>query len=241
MYQSIDDRNDRLCGTSHGPDQPRVPSERAGRIAVRGPRRAHCLGLRLKGHKERCAMLAAFGFEALGVVVGDMYFVDPNPLPGQETPERGVRLELRLIDRAEPQGSIYAGVPIAFKRPVWRVDLFGSTESPPGTLDRAHHHARFDGWEPGRRHFVPELSADPLSWLADQLADPAAVLARAGVDPDEVTEADKTGLAVAAPGIVAVVKRMLDGVRDGELAPAPAEPGAAARTGWLCGRPGSGQ
>jgi hypothetical protein len=42
-----------------------------------------------------------------------------------------------------------------------------------------------------------------------------------------------TGLAGAAPEIVAVVKRMLDGVRDGELAPAPAEPVAAARTGWL--------
>jgi hypothetical protein len=178
-------------------------------------------------------MLAAFGFETLGVVVGDMFFVDPDPLTGQETPERGVRLELRLVDRADPQGSIYAGVPIAFTRPVWRVDLFGSTESPPGTLDRAHHHPRFDGWEPGRRHFVPELSADPLSWLADQLADPAAVLARAGVDTDEVSEADKAGLAAAAPEIVAAVKRMLDGVRDGELASAPAEPVAAARTGWL--------
>ncbi|MFZ0905170.1 MAG: hypothetical protein WAN71_15135 [Mycobacterium sp.] len=178
-------------------------------------------------------MFAAFGFEAVGVVVGDMYFVDPAPLAGQETPERGVRLELRLIGRAEPQGSMYAGVPIAFNRPVWRVDLFGSTESPPGTLDRAHHHPHFNGWEPSRRHFVPELSADPLSWLADQLADPAAVLTRAGVDTDEVTEADKTGLAAAAPEIVAAVKRMLDGVRDGELAPAPAELVAAARTGWL--------
>lgn len=178
-------------------------------------------------------MLAAFGFEALGVVVGDMYFVDPAPLEGQETPERGVRLELRLVDRDQPQGSIYAGVPIAFTRPVWRVDLFGSTESPPGTLDRAHHHPRFNGWEPGRRHFVPELSADPVAWLADQLADPAAVLARAGVDPDEVSEADKNGLAAAAPDIVAAVKRMLDGVRYGELAPSPPEPVAAARTGWL--------
>ena len=178
-------------------------------------------------------MLAAFGFENLGVVVGDMYFVDPNPRAGQETPERGVRLELRLIDRAEPQGSIYAGIPIAFTRPVWRVDLFGSTKSAPGTLDRAHHHPRFDGWEPGRRHFVAELSADPVSWLADQLADPAAVLARAGVESDLVTEADKTGLAAAGPEIVAAVKRMLDGVRDGTLAPAPAEPVAAARTGWL--------
>jgi hypothetical protein len=178
-------------------------------------------------------MFAAFGFEALGVVVGDMYFIDPVPLTGQETPERGVRLELRLVDRAEPQGSIYAGVPIAFTRPVWRVDLFGSTESPPGTLDRAHHHPRFDGWEPERRHFVDELSADPLSWLADQLADPAAVLARAGVEPDEFTKADETGLAAAAPEIVAAVQRMLDGVRNGDLAPAPAEPVAAARTGWL--------
>lgn len=178
-------------------------------------------------------MLAAFGFETMGVVVGDMFFVDPRPLEGQETPERGVRLELRLVDRDEPQGSIYAGVPICFNRPVWRVDLFGSTESPPGTLDRAHHHPRFDGWEPGRRHFVPELSADPVAWLADQLADPAAVLARAGVDPDEVPEADKAGLAAAAPEIVAAVKRMLDSVRDGELAPAPPEPVAAARTGWL--------
>lgn len=178
-------------------------------------------------------MLAAFGFETLGVVVGDMFFVDPAPLEGQETPERGVRLELRLIDRAEPQGSIYAGVPIAFNRPVWRVDLFGSTESPPGTLDRAHHHPRFNGWEPSRRHFVPELSADPLTWLADQLADPDAVLARAGVGADEVTDADRKGLAAAAPEIVAAVKRMLDGVRDGTLAPAAAEPVAAARTGWL--------
>lgn len=178
-------------------------------------------------------MLAAFGFESLGVVVGDMYFIDPNPLEGQETPERGVRLELRITDRDEPRGSIYAGVPIAFTRPLWRVDLFGSTQSPPGTLDRAHHHPRFDGWEPGRRRFVPELTADPVSWLAGQLADPDAVLARAGVDPAEVSEADKKGLAAAAPEIVAAVRRLLDGVRDGELAPAPAQPVAAARTGWL--------
>jgi hypothetical protein len=185
------------------------------------------------GTRKGYAMFAAFGFEAMGVVVGDMYFVDPTPLEGQETPERGVRLELRLVDRAEPQGSIYAGVPIAFTRPVWRVDLFGSTESPPGTLDRAHHHPRFNGWEPSRRNFVPELSADPLSWLAGELADPDAVLARAGVDADDVSDADKAGLAAAGPEIVATVKRMLDGVRSGELAPAPAERVAATRTGWL--------
>ena len=46
-------------------------------------------------------------------------------------------------------------------------------------------------------------------------------------------DADKAGLAAAAPEIVAAVKRMLDGVRDGDLAPSPPEPVAAARTGWL--------
>jgi hypothetical protein len=64
-------------------------------------------------------MFAAFGFETLGVVVGDMYFVDPTPLEGQETPERGVRSKLRLVDRAEPQGSV------RFRRPRrgrnWRI------------------------------------------------------------------------------------------------------------------------
>jgi hypothetical protein len=37
-------------------------------------------------------MLYAFGFEQVGVVVGDLYFVDPNPREGQEGAEHGVRL-----------------------------------------------------------------------------------------------------------------------------------------------------
>lgn len=178
-------------------------------------------------------MLAAFGFETIGVLVGDTYFLDPYQKPGQEGPERGVRLEIRLVDRAEPQGSVYAGVPIGFGRPVWRVDLFGTVGSAPGTLDRAHHHPRFEGWEPGRRFFEPELSADPLAWLGGQLADPAALLARAGVPSEKVTKADEQGLAASAPDIVATVGRMLDGVWHGDLAPAPAEPFTEARTGWL--------
>src|SRR6202012_6194959 len=102
-------------------------------------RHAHRLGLRSRRHKERYAMLAAFGFEALGVVVGNMYFVDPAPRAGQETPERGVRLELRLVERAEPRGSIYAGVPIAFTRPVWRVGVFLVPAGPPRAHQPAPH------------------------------------------------------------------------------------------------------
>jgi hypothetical protein len=99
-------------------------------------------------------MLAAFGVEVLGVPVRE-------PRKGESD------WNSASSTGPDPHGSIYAGVPIAFIRPVWRVDIFGSTESPPGTLDRAHHHPRFDGWEPGPRHFVAELSADPPSWLAD--------------------------------------------------------------------------
>src|SRR5262245_29095800 len=31
---------------------------------------------------EEGGMLYAFGFERVGVVMGELYFVDPNPLPG---------------------------------------------------------------------------------------------------------------------------------------------------------------
>ena len=53
-------------------------------------------------------MLYAFGFERVGVVVSDLYFVDPNPQPGQEGAEHGVRLELRMLGQGELQGSIYS-------------------------------------------------------------------------------------------------------------------------------------
>ena len=37
-------------------------------------------------------MLYAFGFERVVVMVGDLYFVNPRLLAGQEGAERGVRL-----------------------------------------------------------------------------------------------------------------------------------------------------
>src|SRR5947209_14553559 len=125
-------------------------------------------------------MLYAFGFERIAVVVGDLYFVNPRPLPGQEGPERGVRLELRTLGRGPLRGSVYSAQPIGVDRPLWRVDLLESVDSPPGSLDRAHHHPRFEDWDPGERHFVPGLSAAPLRWLEGELSDLDAVLDRAG-------------------------------------------------------------
>jgi hypothetical protein len=179
-------------------------------------------------------VLYAFGFERLGVVVGDLYFVNPRPLQGQEGAERGVRLELRLLERQPLKGGIYSAQPIAVDRPLWRVDLLESVDSEPGSLDRAHHHPAFDGWEPGKRYFVPELSAAPVEWLAAQLADPDAVLERAGVAPGTVGAGDVASLRAAAPEILDAVSRLFERVAAGELGrPDDDRELVSARIGWL--------
>lgn len=179
-------------------------------------------------------MLYAFGFGQIGVVVSDLYFVDPDPEPGQDSPERGVRLELRILERGELKGSIYSARPVTIDRLLWRVDLLESVDSAPGSFDRTHHHPNFQGWNPGRRVFVKELSADPLRWLTGKLSDVTALLEEIGLSPDEIAPTDPAELHAAVPQIVDAVRRLLDGVWAGELAVAPGdEPVSSARVSWL--------
>jgi hypothetical protein len=179
-------------------------------------------------------MLYAFGFERVGVVVSDLYFVNPRPLPGQEGAERGVRLELRVLERQPLKGSIYSAQPIVVDQPLWRVDLLESVDSEPGSLDRAHHHPAFEGWEPGQRHFVPELTAAPLEWMAAQLADLDALLVEARVSPDAAGPGDAAALRAAVPEIVDAVRRLLARVAAGELGrPDDDRELVSARIGWL--------
>ncbi|MEV5508218.1 hypothetical protein [Streptomyces orinoci] len=182
-------------------------------------------------------MLYAFGFERIGVVAGDLYFIDPDPIPGQEGPERGVRLEVRLLERGPLRGSIYAARPIVVDRPVWRADLLESVSGPVGSLNRAHHHPRFHGWDPGERVFAEALSADPLTWVGERLTDFRSLLAEAGIAGHEVGPDDPARVAGAVPEIMDAVRRLLDGVSRGELALPPAgatdDQPAQARVSWL--------
>jgi hypothetical protein len=184
-------------------------------------------------------MLYVFGFDRVAVVVGDLYFVDPEPHPGQEGAEHGVRLELRVIERGGSRGSIYAATPISVDRPVWRADLLEAVGGRP--FDRAHHHPVFTDWNPGRRVFLRELSADPLGWVAARFADLPGLLAEARFPPDTAGPGDAADLRRAAPEIVDATRRLLDRVRAGELGnpPQPEAPVAVdgrqvlVRSGWL--------
>jgi hypothetical protein len=177
-------------------------------------------------------VLYVFGFERVGVVVGDLYFVDPNPIKGQEGAEHGVRLELRVLGRGELKGSVYSAQPIEVGSPVWRADLLESVAGQPGSFDRTHYHPAFTGWNPGRRVFVKELSADPLGWLAGQLADLDALLDTAGFLPGTAGPDDGRDLREAAPEIVDATRRLLHRVRSGELGNPPRDaPADGAPTG----------
>ncbi len=179
-------------------------------------------------------MLYVFGFERVGAVLGDIYFVDPEPAPGQEGAERGVRIEVRFLERQEYEGSIYASRPILVGAPIWRADLLESVDGTPGSFDRTHHHPLMRGWEPGRRRFERGLSADPLGWVADRLRDLPGLVSQAELPPDSVTSDDVAAMRESAEEIVDTVGRLLDRIRAGDLARAPVGTSARlTRTGWL--------
>jgi hypothetical protein len=179
-------------------------------------------------------MLYAFAFERLGVVLGDLYFLDPRPTPGQEGAERGVRLELRIFDRLPLTGSVYAAQPIAVGQPVWRADLLESVSGPFASFDRTHHHPRFVGWEPGSRVFEEALSTDPVQWVGERLRNADELLAAVDLQSGDVSVEDVADLRDAVPEILETLRRLLARVHSGDLGRAPDVADATCvRSGWL--------
>ena len=179
-------------------------------------------------------MLQLFGFDRIGVVVGDIYFVDPRPAKGQEGPEHGVRLEVRMLEPGELTGSIYSARPISIAEPIWRADLLESTDAVPGSLNRAHHHPSMTGWEPGRRVFDRDLSSDPVDFIGTVLSDLEGLLERASIELDATLAADASRLREVVPDIQRAVTGMLDQVKAGRLGTAPeGDDVTSARVSWL--------
>jgi hypothetical protein len=179
-------------------------------------------------------MLYMFGFEKVGLVMSDLYFLDPFPDPGQgEGAERGVRLELRLLELGTAEGTIYASRPIAVGRPLWRGDLLETVEGPPGSFDRTHHHLAFKGWEPDKRVFDTALSADPITFIGEALSDLDKLIAQAEVNPGDIGATDAEQLRAAVPEILEVLTGLLKRVHAGELARAPEDEVDEARLSWL--------
>src|ERR1700722_13494058 len=157
----------------------RVGLSAPGLLAQTGCRRPG--GLMPASTEEELTVLYVFGFEQTAVVLSDLYFVDPDPLEGQESPEHGVRLEVRAITPGPLQGGIYSAQPIEIGDLIWRADLLESVDGPPGSFDRTHHHPGVSrGLEPGPRVFDRKLSAAPVEWVVDQLADLEGLLKQAG-------------------------------------------------------------
>jgi hypothetical protein len=179
-------------------------------------------------------MLQLFGFDRIGVVVGDLYFLDPVQKPGQEGAEHGVRLEIRMLEPGELKGSLYSSRPISVGAPLWRADLLETVDGVAGSFDRTHHHPRMEDWEPRGRVFDAELSADPVGWVGKQLSDLEGLLERAGVDVDAALAADADRLRATVPDVQRAVTTMLDEVKAGRLGAAPdGEALTGARISWL--------
>ena len=178
-------------------------------------------------------MLYVFGFDRVGIVLADLYFLEENPAPGQEGAERGVRIELRRLRAGEVQGSIYAARPIGVEAPMWRVDMLESVDGPIGSFDRTHHHPQCTDWEPNGRVFDPELSADPIGWFERRLRAIETVLDEAHIDRSELGPHDADDIRDSAPEVVACLRGLLARVHDGSLAVAPEATVASARVSWL--------
>ena len=178
-------------------------------------------------------MLWTLAFDRVGVVMSDLYFVDPALDQGESGAERGVRLELRLFERDELKGSVYSATPIRIDAPIWRVDLLETADSEPGSLNRAHHHPRFHSWDPGRRVFDEALSASPLTWVRDRFADIDSVLEDAKLDASELGDDEIEALRAAGPMVVAQLEHMLGEVAAGRAGQKPADHGEFVRQSWL--------
>jgi hypothetical protein len=150
----------------------------------------------------------AFVFEKVAILVRTWH----EPM---EPPERGARVEVRLLADEPWRGTRSAAQRVVIDQPVFRADLFDQVDGPVGNLRSAHFHPRFHGVEPCDRHWRDEIRADPTGWLATQLEDLRRLLEESGVEDVDApwVDDDAAALRDAVPDVVAAVERAWDAVR----------------------------
>jgi hypothetical protein len=104
--------------------------------------------------------------------------------------EHGARIEIRELSPHPHRGSESASQLTTVDRPLWRADLFDRLADPPGGFSAAHYHPQFTGNEPSARHWDAALTADPWTWLGDQITSLGAAAGGPG----------KSGTAAGGPG-----------------------------------------
>lgn len=146
-------------------------------------------------------MMHAFVFEKVAVLV----FPWHEPM---DPPERGARVEVRLLADEPRRGSHSAAQRVVIDQPVFRADLFDQVGQPDGNLRSAHFHPVFHGVEPSDRQWPDEIKHDPTGWLAAELGDLSRVLRRAGVDVDDAPwlEGEAAAVQDAVPDVLAAVE-----------------------------------
>ena len=111
--------------------------------------------------------------------------------------EHGARIEIRELPPQPHRGSESASQVAVVDRPLWRADLFDRLADPPGSFSAAHYHPRFTDNEPSARFWDAALSADPWTWLGDQITSLGAAAGGVAWPLDPADAAELPGLASA--------------------------------------------
>ncbi|MGH3151769.1 MAG: hypothetical protein ACRDOB_13735 [Streptosporangiaceae bacterium] len=113
--------------------------------------------------------------------------------------EHGARIEFRELQGHPHRGTESASQLTTVDRPRWRADLFDRLADPPGSFRAAHYHPQFTDNEPSARNWDAALTADPWTWLGEQITS----LGTAGgaswpLDPEDAAELPGLATAVVA-------------------------------------------
>lgn len=114
--------------------------------------------------------------------------------------EHGARVEIRELPHQPHRGSESASQLTIVDRPLWRADLFDRLADPPGSFSAAHYHPHFTGNEPSARFWDAALTADPWTWLGEQITSLGTAAGGAAwpLDPEDAAELPGLASAVVA-------------------------------------------